>query len=196
MELQPHHHPAPWLLHSPEPLKALFSSSHHLPTAGLGMLWGDGVPSTRPLPAQLCGHGASPRSWLSPGGRGSFARFGRVSQRLSAGVPTAFPSRSAAAEPVQPVRPTACGERRGGHNQGRFGNSSSKPGLQGMWPEQHSCSVAEPGPATCTAQGRSGAGKAPRHPRHQGKPSGVTEPDTIRILPKASLSFALQPDQE
>lgn len=67
------------------------------------------------------GHGASPRSWLGLGGRGSFARFGRVSQRLSAGVPTAFPSRHAAVEPVQPVRPTVRGEKRGGHGQGRLG---------------------------------------------------------------------------
>lgn len=127
--------------------------------------------------------------------RGSFARFGRVSRRLSAGVPTALPSGSAAAEPVQPVRPTACGERRAGHSQGRLGSSSSKLRLQGTWPGPHSCSVAELA-AACTAWGRSGAGKVARHRCHQGKPSGLTEPDTIRILPKASLGSALQPDQE
>lgn len=42
---------------------------------------------------------------------------------------------------------------------------------------------------------RKGA-QASLHHCHQGKPSSVTEPDMIRILPKASLSFALQPDQE
>lgn len=42
---------------------------------------------------------------------------------------------------------------------------------------------------------RKGA-QAPLHHCHQGKPWGVTEPDMIRILPKASLGSALQPDQE
>lgn len=77
------------------------------------------------------GHGASPRSWLGLGGRGSFARFGRVSRRLSAGVPVAFPSRRAAAKPVQPVRPTARRERRGGHSRGHLGTRPRNLGFKG-----------------------------------------------------------------
>lgn len=133
VQLQPHRHPSPQPPCSREPLKPLFPPSHP-PTAG----WfksrfqqAAGSPAQGHRQPGSPGHGASPRSWLGLGGRGSFARFGRVSRRLSAGVPTAFPSQRAAAEPVQPVGPTARGERRGGHGRERLGTRRQNSSFKG-----------------------------------------------------------------
>lgn len=76
-----------------------------------------------------------------------------------------------------------------------LGNPSLKLGLQGTWPGPHLGSVAEPGPAACTARGRTGVGRVPRQGQ-QRKPSGVTEPETIRILPEAGPGSSPQPDHE
>lgn len=136
-QLQPCRHPSPRPPCSPEPLKPFFSPSHPPTHRGLVQEQVSAGCGAVGSPARGCcqpgspGHGASPRSWLGLGGRGSFARFGRVSRRLSAGVPTAFPSRCAAAEPVQPVRPTARRERRGGHSRGRLGTRPRNSGFKG-----------------------------------------------------------------
>lgn len=173
-----------------QPLKPLFSISYHPPSAGwlgagLGTLWAGGSPA-RAAPARLPGHAASPQCWLRPGGTGRFfARFGRVSQRLSAGVPTAFRSCSGAG----PARQTYSvrGEEGAHSSQGSFGtrppNLASKGRGQG-----HTCARWQ---SRVQLPALPGAGveqeRCPDIPAHcqQGKPWGVTEPDTIRILPKA-----------
>lgn len=93
-----------------------------------------------------------------------------------------------------PARQTYSARGEEGRTQPRtLGNSSSKLGLQEMWSGPHLGSVTEPGPASRTARGRTGTAGCPGIPHHcqRGKPWGATEPETTRILPKASPGSSL-----
>lgn len=203
-ELQPHHHPAPWLPHSPEPLKALFSRSHHPPTAGWFRSrsghaegwWGPRHEAT-----------ASPAPWarcLTPllaqsRRKREFCPF-RQSFSASLRRRAHSLSKSECGCGAGPARQTYSVRGEEGRTQPR---TLWELVLETWAPGDVARATlvlggrARSSRLHCPGQewSRKGA-QASLHHCHQGKPSSVTEPDTIRILPKASLSFALQPDQE
>lgn len=203
MELQPHHHPAPWLLHSPEPLKPLFSRSHHPPTAGwfrsrsghaVGW-WGpqhgaaaSPAPRARRLAPLLA------QSWRK-------REFCPFRQSFSASL------RRRAHSLSKPERGCGAGPARQTYSvRGEEGRTPPRKLWELILETWASRDVAR---ATLVLGGRARSSllhcleqdwsrkgaQAPLQHCQQGKPSCVTEPDMIRNLPKASLGSALQPDQ-